>query len=82
MINDIGASARILQGPVTPLRVRARAFVTHSVIPTIAAAFGTHPELDFPEILQLCETALVNDLTLEMKCCIDEVHNRLFRPGE
>jgi hypothetical protein len=37
-------------------RARARSIVRFSILPTIAAAFETHPEFDVVEVLRVCET--------------------------
>src|SRR5262245_50079574 len=51
----------------TPVQARARSFVRHVIIPTVAAAAETYPELSIADILPLCEPALVRDLTFELE---------------
>jgi hypothetical protein len=46
-------------------RARARSIVRFSILPTIAAAFETHPEFDVAEVLRVCETALTDTLAHE-----------------
>jgi hypothetical protein len=46
-------------------RARARSIVRFSILPTIAAAFKTHPEFDVAEVLRVCETALTDTLAHE-----------------
>ena len=39
----------------------------HVIVPTITAAFETHPELDVAEVLNLCVPALTDELAREMR---------------
>ena len=55
-MRPISASARC---------ARARGIVRFSILPTIAAAFETHPELDVAEVLRVCEPALTYTLAHE-----------------
>jgi hypothetical protein len=41
---------------------RADVFVETWIIPTVAAAFETYPELDVAEVLKLCAPALAEEL--------------------
>jgi|GraSoiStandDraft_29_1057270.scaffolds.fasta_scaffold1603968_2 hypothetical protein len=46
---------------------RAASFVKRVIVPTIAAAFETYPELDVAEVLSLCVPALTDELAREMR---------------
>jgi hypothetical protein len=48
-------------------RRAAASFVKHVIVPTITAAFETHPELDVAEVLNLCVPALADELAREMR---------------
>jgi hypothetical protein len=56
-------------------------FVSTWIIPTIATALETYPELDVAEVLQLCAPALSQELRREFRDVrqhlIDEIRTRL-----
>jgi hypothetical protein len=49
------------------LKVRARVIVKTVILPVVAAAFETYPELDTDEVLALCAPALTDRLFFELK---------------
>jgi hypothetical protein len=60
---------------------RADIFAKTGIIPVIAAAFETYPELDVPEVLALCVPALAENLREEFydvrRNLIEEIRRRL-----
>jgi hypothetical protein len=46
--------------------MHARVIVRTAILPVIAAAFETYPELDVEEVLALCVPALVERLAFEL----------------
>jgi hypothetical protein len=51
---------------VTGRDMHARVIVRTVILPVIAAAFETYPELDIDEVLARCVPALVERLTFEL----------------
>jgi hypothetical protein len=59
-----------------PPKDHADTFVETSIIPTVAAAFETYPELDVAEVLKLCVPALSEELRREFRDVRDDPHQR------
>jgi hypothetical protein len=61
-------------------RDRADIFATAQIIPVIAAAFETYPELDISDVLALCVPALADALRAEFieirRATVNEVRAR------
>jgi len=79
-IDDGLAIPAILQISAEARRRAAASFVKHVIVPTIAAAFETYPELDVAEVLSLCAPALTDELAREIRDArqqlIEEIRKR------